>query len=330
MYEQLRLQGLDVRLYQRGGQGCCEKGIIGVEGLADAMSWMAGRERHSLVHSHLSTFYERIAEGFVNLVRPGPMLLTVHGNSLKDSLNRGSAMRRRLVAQAIRCHEHVIGVGPHVVDAIRTCGIDERRISMLPAFIPPVCTQEARDAMPSGLWLFVEAHEPVIAFTSSIVVYKGKDLYGHDQAFEMLGRLRAEGVNAGLVVALCRNNARYADLWRQVQQRADQPDVRGHVLFLQPGNEFFPVLEKADVFVRPTRAEGWATSLAEALCLNVPSVASDVCLRAEGTVEYRSEDIDDFVAKVKLALAQGPPVGVAEKFRFDEKLIALYMKMTAL
>ncbi len=56
---------------------------------------------------------------------------------------------------------------------------------------------------------------------------------------------------------------------------------------------------KSHVFLRPTNTDGDANSLREALFFRVPSVASDVCPRPEGTILFRNRDISDLTAKVE-------------------------------
>jgi glycogen(starch) synthase len=70
-------------------------------------------------------------------------------------------------------------------------------------------------------------------------------------------------------------------------------------------------LALADVFVRPTRADGDSLSVREALGLGIRVVASDVGHRPAGVVRFRAGDAADLAAQVREALAAPPPRGEA-------------------
>lgn len=321
---QLRARGFDVWVYQVGGHGCPGEQVYGLRREAGCLKPMLGRERQSLIHSHAISARVRVAQGWLRRVRSGPLLLTVHGHSLRDQWKAAGALTRRLLSAALRQHDHVIGVSPEVTEDILRAGVPPERVSTLPAYVPPVVTPEARAALPARVWEFIAAHAPAMSFTSSIVRYQGQDLYGHDLALALVGRLRREGLNAGLVISLCRWDAQDESLRREIWERMEQPDVRGHVLVVEPGFELWPVLERVQVFVRPTRADGWGVSVAEAVTLGTPAVASDVCRRVSGAYLFRSGDLDDLVAQVRRALAEGVPPGSGAELTYHQTLIDLY------
>ena len=60
-----------------------------------------------------------------------------------------------------------------------------------------------------------------------------------------------------------------------------------------------PILKSVDCFVRPTSTDSYGISVAEAINVGVPSIASDVCEREEGTIIFKSRDIDDFCKKLQ-------------------------------
>ena len=321
----LREAGLAVRVYQIGGLGCAAEDVFSVSPRLGAIRAIVGRERDSLVHSHLVSFDQRLATMLVSPFHTGPLVLTVHGASLQRQLD-GGTVRRGLATWMMRAYDHVIGVSPQVAESVRQAGVRADRISVLPAFVPPVVAQADRDAMPAALRPFTQVHDPVVAFNSSIVSVDGQDLYGHDLAIDLISRLRADGMNAGLVISLCRKPAAL-ELWARIQGRMQAADVRGHVFIVEPGHEFGPVLELADVFVRPTRSDGWGVSVAEAILQNVPAVASDVCDRVSGAYLFKSGELDDLVDTVKRALAEGVPPGAGNELTYHLDLIQLYKRL---
>ncbi len=66
--------------------------------------------------------------------------------------------------------------------------------------------------------------------------------------------------------------------------------------------QLWPLIKKADLFLRPTLSDSFGISIAEALLFDVPAVASDVCVRPKGTVLFKRGDKKDFFDKVLKAL----------------------------
>ena len=62
-------------------------------------------------------------------------------------------------------------------------------------------------------------------------------------------------------------------------------------------SEFWKIIKISDLFVRPTRSDSFGISIQEALFCNVPAIASDVCIRPEKTILFRSGDEKDFILK---------------------------------
>ncbi len=322
----MREAGLDVRVYQIGGAGCPAEGVYSCRGRWGFLGPILRTERRSVVHSHLIGAHERVAQGLARYGRSGPMILTVHGRSLRDQIHQPRKVPGALVAWAARAMDHVVAVSAEVAGDVRQAGVAPERISTLPAYAPPRVTDAERARMPAELSAFVQTHDPVCCFMGAFIEYDGKDLYGHDLALEMLGRLRAEHPNAGLVISIGRAGDR-SSIEQQVRARAAQPDVAGHVLFLPPGLPLCPVIEQSDVFVRPTRVDGWGVSVAEAIQLNVPAVASDVCQRVSGAYLFPNEDVAALTAQVRRALAEGVPAGAGSELDYHERLVALYRRL---
>jgi glycosyltransferase involved in cell wall biosynthesis len=90
--------------------------------------------------------------------------------------------------------------------------------------------------------------------------------------------------------------------------------------------------------VRPTRSDGDALSIREALHAAVPVVASDVVERPEGTLTFPLEDIGALSATLGLILDDGMPEkdsrgarkGSGEGDSFNEGVIRIYRAQLAL
>jgi glycosyltransferase involved in cell wall biosynthesis len=132
-------------------------------------------------------------------------------------------------------------------------------------------------------WL--QKHKPVLAATGSETPE-----YGINLLFDAVGHLRSKRFpNVGCVVMGLNN-----------------PNLPDNVLTVGdiPHLDCLGLMSKADVFVRPTFADGDSISVREALALNVPVVASDCARRPDGTVLFETGNSEDLATRLECVLHQ--------------------------
>jgi glycosyltransferase involved in cell wall biosynthesis len=114
---------------------------------------------------------------------------------------------------------------------------------------------------------------------------------------DLCTRLRHFYPKVGVIFALpdIGDHQYYDQLVRLISSK----QIDDHFVFQHKPCQFYPILAKSDVFVRPTNTDGDAVSLREALFFNVPSVASNAVPRPEGTVLFETRDNEDLFRKVK-------------------------------
>ncbi|WP_439114131.1 glycosyltransferase [Hydrogenophaga sp.] len=69
------------------------------------------------------------------------------------------------------------------------------------------------------------------------------------------------------------------------------------------GESLVDQLPSAKLFIRPSRQDAYGISLQEALDLDVPAIASDVCSRPQGTILFKTGKYSDFLEKIDFALS---------------------------
>jgi len=81
----------------------------------------------------------------------------------------------------------------------------------------------------------------------------------------------------------------------------------------------------ADLFVRPTSTDSFGISVAEAISMGIPAIASDVCERAKGTITFQSRNTKEFITKIENTLGNKNSY-IVEKSSTNriEKYIELY------
>jgi glycosyltransferase involved in cell wall biosynthesis len=223
--------------------------------------------------------------------RPGGPrgVLTVH-SGLSPRWLAGSAERRALARAACAGFGRVIAVNGEIAESLVRLGVAAARVAVIPAFSP---SQVAPGLPPPPFAPFRATHAPVYAAAVASGPTYGEDLLALAFA-DVRGRLPGAGLavfgpgSAGGPLA-----AR---------------GVNGGVLALGeiPNEAALAVIAASDVFVRPTRADGDAVSVREALSQGRPVVASAVGHRPPGCLLFPAGDARALAARLVEA-ARLPP-----------------------
>lgn len=200
-----------------------------------------------------------------------------------------------------RC-EGVFFDGCHSRDNYITCGFlrEEKSFTVVPPFIPPDVEEQQMivASYPESLLQFLAQHTPVICGNAYKIVLDplGRDLYGVDMAVELLRTLRRHAPRAGVVFAIAVDEQ--SEYSAALNKRIQDYGLTNHFYFFTGSRELWPLFGLVDVMVRPTTTDGYGISVAEALFVQTPAIASDVCQRPEGTVLFACRDQLDLDRKV--------------------------------
>jgi glycosyltransferase involved in cell wall biosynthesis len=246
------------------------------------------------------------------VVRPFPShtLLRVHSGRPETHLSRGRRLIFRLFLK--RVDEFVL-VGPHVRDVLAGGGFEVPSHARIePAFLPPPPDDESGilQTYDAQLLDFVESRSPLLTIQGSDTFYQGVDLYGSDLAVDALLALREEYPNIGLVIGRpTLGDARFRAYCKELDERVSRAGASDHMAILDGEREFWPVVKRAGVFLRPTALDGDSIGVREALHFDVPVVASDVVPRPPGVFLFRSRDPLELTRAIRRALEGLPASG---------------------
>ncbi|MCA1592647.1 MAG: glycosyltransferase, partial [Acidobacteria bacterium] len=220
-------------------------------------------------------------------------------------LETWNPLRRSLYEIFLRRCRELILVAPHLKDYYRAHGVElPQRTQVRHGFLPPPPEEESKivETYTSETLAFVEAHRPLIVANGfRIVAHKGVDLYGLDMCVELVGALKKTCPRIGLVFALGEfEDAKYRE---KIERRIGELDIAGNIHLMAGQKEIWPLFRRADLMVRPTYTDGYAVSLAEALYLNCPAVASDVSERPPDAILFHNRDQKEFESRCREALA---------------------------
>jgi len=223
-------------------------------------------------------------------------VVTYH--SLRYGSGDFSRLGRRMMRSVLQASSRCVTINEDIKGKLVAMGASPEKVSVVPPYLPPVIKEEDVAAVPPSVWTFIAAHRPVIpANAFAIIRDKGVDLYGIDMCVELCAALKKLYPAVGLVFFL--PDVRDYEYFHELERRIAEKGIGGNFLFQTTPCQLYPVIMKSDIFVRPTAVDSYGISVAEAIHFKVPAVASDVCLRPEGAVLYKSRDAADFIRCVK-------------------------------
>jgi glycosyltransferase involved in cell wall biosynthesis len=244
-----------------------------------------------------------------------------------------SHWQRTWAGFALRRMTRVVCVSHRLVEAARSLGVEERQVFWCPAFLPPTPAAAAdRLGVAPEVWHFAARRHPVIAANGKVGFYAGQDLYGLDLLVELAARLKKDYSGLGIVVCFWDHQPKDDAPLARLQERAAERGVEHAIYFNTRSGTFIPVLQAADLFIRPTNTDGDAVSVREALYLGVPTIASDAVERPEGTILFRNRDLDDLEVKVRAVLGAGAGLRLGREPRLsdeDRRRIDAYVGLLA-
>lgn len=250
-------------------------GPRGRDGRPRLLLALAGaRARGDVVHVHANG-HNRGSWLLAALGSAGqPAILTLH-SGLAPAYLRAHASRCRRIADR---YAFVVAVNAEIAAALAGAGLPAERVVVAPAFSPSAL---GLCLAPPGLRAIRRRH----AALACAMLAPGPE-YGADVLLDAFAQVHAARPEAGLVVygPGTRDPALFA--------AACARRLRDAAYFLGPlGRErALAVVTASDLFVRPTRADGDAVSVREALALGRPVVASAVGARPPEAHLFRPGD----------------------------------------
>jgi glycosyltransferase involved in cell wall biosynthesis len=248
------------------------------------------RKDIEIIHYSICGIRPKIYIGFFNkfFFRKVKKIITIHGdceNSLKQN--------KRPFIKALNSFDCIICVKEG--DAKRLTEVGVRKPTYdIPAFLFPL--KEKESSMPQQILKFIENKDFIIsANASSMKFYDNTDLYGIDMCIDLVIALKKQHIKVGMLFCLPHiDNEVY---YRKLINRINENEVVENFLFVHGNTELLPVIKKSNLFIRPTNYDGYGVSIAEAIVEKIPAIASDVCERPEGTILFRSRDLEDLYNK---------------------------------
>ena len=313
-YRLLRRSGAACRVLDADGRHGAGSSGTGRPGRLRRWSRLCGairRHAHAGWTLHLHTNGHNLRSWLTVLgcglaARGGPArLLTLHSGMAPEYLEGGGAGRRLLARLALRSYDRVLCVNPRIREAVAALGVEAGKLEVAPAYLPS--PRPATDAAvpPPAVQAWLRAHRPVLVSTLWF-----RPEYGFDVLIEALARLAPR--HPGLGCLVLGGGEGQEDALRELRERG----LRERVLVLGDVSHglCLELMSRADLYVRPSRTDGDALSVREALGLGLPVVATDTggrppgiaALVPPGDAEALAAAIDGVLVPRPDAAAPGP------------------------
>jgi len=252
---------------------------------------------NEIVHNHTTDWRGQVIIGLMGLAGK-KTISTLHSERLIKFWHDYSFIKRKVLQVALKSTTSLIVVNSNLKEFCLSIGVDPDRLFLIPAFIPPASEKEEINNLPNDIQDFLDTHYPILSANAfKIKFFKGEDIYGIDLCVELCYRLKQNWEDIGVIFFLPQiGDIQY---FNYLKQRVIDLNIQNNFLFVTRPLPFHPLLQKSSVFMRPTNTDGDAVSLREALYFGIPSVASNIVTRPEGTILFENRDIDDFTVKVK-------------------------------
>ncbi|MED0679314.1 glycosyltransferase family 4 protein [Aneurinibacillus thermoaerophilus] len=283
------------------------------------------KKNEDIIHNHFLRWQIRFTLSLLKL-KGKKIVHTVH--SLRNDGTQLGLAQKVMVFLTGLLSDHFVAVSEEVKEKLLELRIPERKISVIPAFIPPTTDLESdiKKIPDYVLKTFTKYPQVIVANGGVGNLYNGEELYGLDLCIDMFTKLARE--NKKLAFVYCITHIGEQALLEQYTERIAAHGLEERFLLVQEKIPFYPLIQKATLFVRPTASDGDAISLREAIYLGTPAIASDVVKRPNGVITFVNRDADDFTKTCREVL-YAPPTDLLqyrqEQERYVEQLLDILL-----
>ena len=256
--------------------------------------------KSDIIHFHTINRNIRILMGFFKIFNK-KLVLTIHGESLHDQLQQSNWIYKRLLLFSIKKINKIVCVNSNTIKELIDLGVNNNNLSYIPAFISPIESEQDFNNIPQSIWNFIEDSKFLISANGWVRFYNNEDLYGIDMLIELIRKLKDRGYNVSLLIGLLGielGNNDEKSYYKELKNKINEYNIQNYIMIFEVKNtEFYPLLQKSKLFLRPTNTDGDSISIREALYYKVPTIASDVVKRPEGTILFKTRDAEDLYKK---------------------------------
>lgn len=284
----------DVTVYDTYGSGECNENVISIKNYKKFLLLYLFNGKDDIIHSHTHSWNERLILSIISKLKRKKIIFTYH--SLREEWDEKRLLNKIICKLVFMLSDMNIAVGESIEKKLIEWGINKKKVKVIRPFLLPSKKEVSDFREIDGLEAFLDKHKFIIcANASNNNKYKGQDLYGIDMIIDLCYNLKKEK-DIGIVLALTKiTDEKY---YSNIKQMIISKGLEGDIFIINENISFLPIIKRSDIFVRPTNTDGFSLSVVEAIYMGVPTVASDIVERYDGTVLFETRNSKDFNDKV--------------------------------
>ncbi|MGL5902011.1 MAG: glycosyltransferase [Cetobacterium sp.] len=260
------------------------------------------KKEKEMYHINLGGYKIKVLLGILGKLNK-KIILTIHGASLEEEYNKGNVLVKNLIKWSMRQLTYIICVNEDIRKRCLELGVDEEKLKVISPYLNPIMSEEDYKMIDEQVWEFIETKKRddyrILTANGNIRFYNNQDLYGLDLLIDLVKELKDKGYKICLVFALLgydNHSLRERKYFEELLNRIKDKNIDDKILIFKVKNsEYYPIIEKSDIFLRPTNTDGDAISCREAIFLKKPNIASDVTKRPKETLLFKSRNLENLV-----------------------------------
>jgi glycosyltransferase involved in cell wall biosynthesis len=318
----LRTQAFGVQVVNTGSnKKLDEAGVTNVDSAWGLLVTLLGARAPTVIHVHVSlpTDWGKLVPIAVAAKLKGiAWIVTVHSGGAVERLKSATPLQRFITRMILKTAARVICVNANIQEHVSPLAATGATIMIAPHSVDP-----STDEPPPVIDRFMREHQPVVSCIGQF-----EPVYGFDDAVRLMATVIPHYPNSGLLLI---GNERNAE---GCSKLIAELGLRDHVMICGnlPHEQCLGAIRASDLFLRPTRYDGDALSVREALAMGVPVVASATDFRPEGTLLYRRDVPGDLARRVLAELGRSTREATAprEDNRNLERISNLYSELMSI
>jgi glycosyltransferase involved in cell wall biosynthesis len=172
-----------------------------------------------------------------------------------------------------------------------SCGANPRNTYVIPGFIPPRLNET--QGIPEKINDFLKVHSVNMLMAGVVSGQTERDIYGIWDTLYIFKRIKDKYKDIGLIIFLQqKQNA------NSIAHYLNENKLSQNVLVHTDDTELWPTMRRCEVYLRPTKTDGDANSIREALFFGIPVLASDCVQRPDPVVIYKTGDLESYYDKL--------------------------------
>lgn len=264
-------------------------------------------KKDNIIHFHGSSFKARILLATISYIFRRKVIMTVHGVSLEEEYKSLNPIGKAVYKFFLNKISYLIVVNPQIKEWCIKNNILKKKIKVIPSYINPIIAEQDYKKIDKKVWKFIEERRKeknlLITANGNIRFYNDEDLYGVDLLIELMKELREKKYKVSLIFALLgyeQQSDKERIYFKNLLNRIKEYGLEKFIYFYKVKNtEYYPILERCDIFIRPTNTDGDAISLREGIYFKKICIASDVVVRPDEIILFKNRNIKELLLQVE-------------------------------